>query len=195
MIVPCTQCQAKLKLDETKLKPGSYTITCPKCQTKNKAVIAAPEPEPPKETPLPREAPPTEVGWLVVHDENTEAQTHPLKLGKNVVGRLSESKPCDVMIDTEDLRMSRNHSIVEVTLKPNGQYEYLIYDCGSTNGTYINGDTNKKLTEYDLLYLRDGDTIQMGRTKMVLKTQKVVPNAAQAAQVVGKQGFNKTVIV
>lgn len=112
-----------------------------------------------------------------------------------MVGRLSESKPCDVMIDTEDLRMSRNHSIVEVAIKPNGQYEYLIYDCGSTNGTYINGDTNKKLTEYDLLYLRDGDTIQMGRTKMVLKTQKVVPNAAQAAQVVGKQGFNKTVIV
>lgn len=195
MIVPCTQCQAKLKLDETKLKPGSYTITCPKCQTKNKAVIAAPEPEPPKENRPPQETPPTEVGWLVVHDENTEAQTHPLKLGKNVVGRLSESKPCDVMIDTEDLRMSRNHSIVEVAIKPNGQYEYLIYDCGSTNGTYINGDTAKKLTEYDLLYLRDGDTIQMGRTKMVLKTQKVVPNAAQAAQVVGKQGFNKTVII
>jgi hypothetical protein len=195
MIVPCTQCQAKLKLDETKLSPGSYTITCPKCQTKNKAVVAAPEPEPAKENLPALDAPSTEVGWLVVHDENTEAQTHPLKLGKNVVGRLSESKPCDVMIDTEDLRMSRNHSIVEVTIKPNGQYEYLIYDCGSTNGTYINGDTNKKLTEYDLLYLRDGDTIQMGRTKMVLKTQKVVPNAAQAAQVVGKQGFNKTVIV
>lgn len=186
MIIVCSHCQAKLQLDESKLKPGSYTITCPKCQTKNKAVVEAVE----ANIPLP---PPAEVGWLVVHDENTNEQTYPLKLGKNVVGRESESKPCDIMIDTDDMRMSRNHSVIEVGIKPNGQYEYLIYDCGSTNGTYINGDASKKLTQYDMVFLRDGDTIQMGRTKMVLKTTKVVANAAQASQVVKKQGYTQTV--
>jgi predicted Zn finger-like uncharacterized protein len=185
MLIVCSHCQAKLQLDESKLKPNSYTITCPKCQTKNKAVVEAME----VKTPLPH----VEVGWLVLHDENTNEQTHPLKLGKNVVGRGSESKPCDIMIDTDDMRMSRNHSVIEVSIKPNGQYEYLIYDCGSTNGTYINGDASKKLTQYDMVFLRDGDTIQMGRTKMVLKTAKVVANAAQAAQGVKKQGYTQTV--
>lgn len=179
MLIICSNCQSKLKLDEAKLKPGSYTITCPKCQTKNKAVIEAPSP--------------TEVGWLVVHDENTTEQTYALKLGKNVVGRISESKPCDIMIETEDLRMSRNHSVVEVNIKPNGHYEYVLYDCGSTNGTYVNGDASRKLSSYDVVFLRDGDTIQMGRTKMVLKTAKVVINAAQASQVVKKQGYTQTV--
>lgn len=196
MIIKCSNCQTGLRLDESKLKAGSYNIKCPKCSSVNQAIIPAKEPE--AVVPnlgISTEANPKEVGWLIVHDENTESQVFPLKLGKNIVGRWSESKPCDVMIETEDRRMSRNHSVVEVLKRPTGQYDYLIYDFGSANGTFINADANKRLTEHDQVFLRDGDTIQMGRTKMVLKTIKVVANAASASQEVKKQGHKQTIAI
>lgn len=196
MIIKCSNCQTGLRLDESKLKPGSYNIKCPKCSTLNQAIISVKVQE--EDVPIlgiSTEANPKEVGWLIVHDENTESQTFPLKLGKNIVGRWSESKPCDVMIETEDRRMSRNHSVIEVLKRPTGQYDYLIYDFGSANGTFINANAAKRLTEHDQVFLRDGDTIQMGRTKMVLKTIKVVANAINASQEVQKQGHKKTVVI
>ena len=134
------------------------------------------------------------MGWLVVHDENTRQQTHSLKMGKNIVGRKSVSKPCDVMIDTDDTYMSRNHFAIEIGLGVNG-LEYLVYDVTSTNGTFINADKDKRLSQSDRIYLSDGDTIQAGRTKMVLRTKKMAGTAKNATDTVINTAPLKTIIV
>ena len=136
-----------------------------------------------------------QIGWLVVHDENTPAQTLPLNEGRNVIGRKSPDKPCSVMIDTTDQRMSRNHSVIEVSRRADGHYQYLISDCGSTNGTFINGSEHHRLSPYDQIFLKDGDTIQLGRTKVVLKTGQTVRSSGQAYEEVSRKDYLKTVVL
>ncbi|MCY7359019.1 MAG: FHA domain-containing protein, partial [Rudanella sp.] len=186
-------------------KPVS--IRCPKCGTISRSAgdVALPPVAPPRAAPrlaqtvVLNERPSMDatgvIGWLVVHDENTTAQTFPLREGRNVVGRWSENKPADVMIATQDPYMSRNHSVIEVIRLVNGPYQYLISDCGSTNGTFINANPDQRLSAYDQVYLYDGDTIQMGRTKVVIKTGQSALTSTQAGRVVGQHKYLKTIIV
>ncbi len=207
MTVQCANdaCRSTFTIDTSKMAAGSrHTLRC-KCGTETK--FQTPEAAPKRPTLNPNKtwvldgpvsAPvnqPEQVGWLVVHDENTAPQTIILKEGRNVVGRKSPDKPCDAMIDTTDVHMSRHHSVIEVSRRPDGHYQYLISDCGSTNGTFINANEQHKLSSYDRVYLKDGDTIQLGRTKVVLKTQQTVDSPAQAQQVVTKKDYLKTVVL
>lgn len=204
MIVRCTNdaCRVSLRLPADAVASGKpVSLRCPKCGTVSRAI---PGVEMPKTTPArtvvlnerPLISPDMPIGWLVVHDENTAPQTFPLREGRNVVGRLSETKPADVMIATQDPYMSRNHSVIDVARMGNGSFQYLIPDCSSTNGTFINADLNRRLSAYDqLLYLHDGDTIQMGRTKLVLKTGQSVASTTQAGRAVARHGYLKTIIV
>lgn len=207
MTVQCTACKKNYTIDVSKMAPGSgHGLRC-KCGTETKFRIPDAEPTQPRPSYNPNKTwvldgpPPAlaglpeQVGWLVVHDENTAAQTLTLKEGRNVVGRKSPDKPCEVMIDTTDVHMSRNHSIIEVIRRADGHYQYLISDCGSTNGTFINASERHKLSSQDRVFIKDGDTIQLGRTKVVLKTQQTVNSPDQAQQVVAKKDYLKTVVL
>jgi pSer/pThr/pTyr-binding forkhead associated (FHA) protein len=207
MKVQCTNadCRKTFTIDTSKMIPGSsHALRC-KCGTETKFQAAVPESSQPQRNPnktwvlddyLPQSAAqPNQVGWLVVHDENTASQTLTLKEGRNVIGRKSPDKPCEIMIDTTDTHMSRNHSVIDVNRRADGHYQYVISDCGSTNGTFINANERQKLSSYDRIFLKDGDTIQLGRTKVVLKTQQTVSSPDQAQQVVNKKDYLKTVIL
>jgi pSer/pThr/pTyr-binding forkhead associated (FHA) protein len=137
---------------------------------------------------------PKECGWIIVHDEHTQSQTFSLQIGQNIIGRKSESKPCHIMIDTTDSYMSRNHCVLEVKQKGH-RYEYLISDIGSTNGTFINADKSKRLKKGDVIFLKDGDVIQIGRTKVVLKTPDFAHDAHSAYTQVSNSDFSATIIV
>lgn len=138
------------------------------------------------------------VGFIVVHDENTVAQTYPLRIGPNVIGRKSSVPTADILIESEDAMMSRRHAIVEVTRDKFGQFQYLVSEAGSRNGTFVMGANDPmrkiKLEPEDLIYLEDGDTIQMGRTKVVLQTTKAASNARDAARNVQSTDYSKTII-
>lgn len=146
---------------------------------------------------------PQELGWLVVHDENAPPQTHALRIGRQVIGRKSMSKPCDVMIDTADSYMGRNHCIIEVKPNRSGGYEFFLSDVKmtngipeqmSTNGTFINAAPTP-LKPKDLVYLNDGDTIQIGQTKVVLKTLQSSVSADEAKSTVEGSDYMPTVIL
>lgn len=146
---------------------------------------------------------PAELGWLVVHDENAEQQTHPLRIGRQVVGRKSVSRPCDIMIDTEDPYMGRNHCILEVKPSRSGSYEFFLSDVKmtngipeqmSTNGTFVNAQPTA-LKPKDMVYLKDGDTIQMGKTKVVIKTLISAASAQDASRIVQDTDYSPTVII
>jgi hypothetical protein len=127
--------------------------------------------------------------WIMVHDENTRPQTFELKTGKNLIGRKASvavdksSVAVDniIGIETEDIYMSRGHCIIEVLLnKRTGEYNFLVNDFKSTNGTIINAKVQKKLGEQDIFYLNDGDTIQLGMTKVVLRKNHALTNRSMA---------------
>lgn len=162
----------------------------------------APQPPAPKPA-SPRPSGPAELGWLVVHDENAEQQTHPLRIGRQVIGRKSVSRPCDIMIETDDPYMGRNHCILEVKPSRSGSYEFFISDVKmtsgipeqmSTNGTYVNAHPTP-LKPKDMVYLKDGDTIQMGKTKVVIKTLISAASAQDASRIVQDTDYSPTVII
>ena len=145
------------------------------------------------------------VGWLVVHDEKAKPQSYDLHLGRQLVGRVSLQFPCDIMIDTKDQYMHREHFYIVV--KKNGQCQcsYWIEThprSSKGNGTFV--DT-KRLSEFERqlkrlalgeqIYLEDGALIQAGETKIFLKTKATVSNKQDATRIVTQQKYTKTIIL
>lgn len=210
--IKCPQpgCMTVMIVSDASIDNPESLCVCPVCQQEfcpTSALLAEPEPESlaPESTPsVSRSEPEVAYGacaWLIVHSENTHAQTYPLALGRQVVGRRSSSSPCDIMVDTPDMYMSRRHFCIEVSRTPEG-YRYLLSDTKSTNYTYI--DTHrltgyerelKRLAEGEQVELQDGSLIQAGRTKIVLKTSSVASSEAEATRIVLREPIHKTIIV
>jgi hypothetical protein len=74
-----------------------------------------------------------------------------LKGERVVVGRLAD---CGVCLD--DANVSREHAAFEAE-----GAGWAVVDLGSTNGTFVNGEPVQRLR------LRDGDTVQIGATRLV----------------------------
>ncbi len=134
------------------------------------------------------------VGFLIVHDEMTKPQTFTIKTGKNCIGRKDKDKPCEIMIETEDAYMSRNHCVIEGGMDKSGNICLILYDLGSLNGTYLNGNP-KRLSKEDKVYLEDGDTIQIGKTKVMVKLVKSSKTAEEARKNVMSLPYSKTVVI
>lgn len=194
MIVTCPSCSARLRFNEKALSPQNPTIKCVRCQTSIHVELPA-EPAPAMEDHTLVDKPiyqPTEVGWIIVHDEYTQTQTLPLQLGRQTIGRASISKPCEVMIQSQDRYMSRLHLVIEVIKTKEGAYKYWLSehpDC--TNPTFVNTYPLKRGTTLEIL---DGATLQLGKTKVVLKTIAVVGNARKATDTVVHSEYLKTVL-
>jgi hypothetical protein len=188
----CEHCDEKLSinnaghLEQIALNPN-IKANCIHCKQQTRIIpIVSPPPQVVEED-ITQIDTPEGFGWLMVHDENTPKQTFDLRLGINTIGR-KKSIPVDVPIETADAYMSKNHCSITVVLRPNQTLAYILKDIGSKNGTYLNGT---KLKADDMLYLQDGNTIQIGRTKVIIKTVTRTPAAENA---VGGQSFGKTII-
>lgn len=79
-----------------------------------------------------------------------------------IIGRKSPSSNADIQIETTDLHVSRTHLIIEQKANKN----FTIADKSSGNGTSVN---NTKLDKDEVLYLRDGDIIELGKTKIEVR--------------------------
>lgn len=207
-----SSCRKSLAIKLSDKLPAKLNVNCPSCKTPLSFVLSElyERYEKQEEQKANYEAPPkpqqnyqddatqfdtSSCGWLVVHDENAHSQIFPLKLGVNIVGRKSPSKPCEVMIDTQDQYMSRNHCQVEVLQRGNG-FLYVIKDLGSQNGVFINADRNSRLQKDTEVYLQNGDTVQIGRTKVVLKVpSNKTPNKESAHTQVVNSNYQNTVIL
>ncbi len=191
------KCRAPLRVQNPhKLKEAK----CPACGYLNPIPLAPPAESPTQlQVALPG---PGELGWLIVKDEQTDTQTFALHLGINTVGRQSENAPATHMIVTNDEFMSRPHCTIEVKISRQGALLYLLQDGASRpdggwkpsrNGTYLNGE-EPRLGEYDRIYLSDGDLIQIGVTKLVLKTVELAESPHRAFQEVEDMDYGRTII-
>lgn len=99
------------------------------------------------------------LAWLIRHTENKHPISFPIYHGTNYLGRSSNKKFNEIIID-DDIYISRNHAVIIVE-----NNIYKITDNGSKNGTFLNGN-DVKITS---ALLKNSDTIQIGNTKLVLK--------------------------
>lgn len=211
MIVRCPNenCSTKMSIKDEVVRNQDANVKCPSCKKMFKPFNNLPQSL--KDEILNTQKkdcydnrPDTEkkaVGWLIVHDEKTHTQTYDLHEGKQLIGRKSNSRPCDVMIETSDTYMSRNHFIIEV-INNRKCFQYVLKDAQATNRTYVEADVHsgfvkkiRPLSKDEEVYIKDGDIIQAGKTKIILKTPKSVSNREMATQIVTNQDIAKTVIV
>lgn len=216
MIVKCGKCGTNLKFDETKYAQNKeLVLKCPKCQAKNKVVIPGQQTNfntitddttlvdngnddktlvdntdySKQASPNPQKKGKEIIGWLVLHTENVKPITYELYEGDNILGRPTNDNSVDVPI-ANDRYVSRKHCCIQV-VGSHSQWQYLLFDKGSTNGTYLN---TEKLKSQDQMYLVEGDTVQAGRTKFVFKSAQKSKDVDDAAKTVLDTDYEKTVL-
>ena len=198
MQVTCGKCKTKFEGSQDmvlKQSPGFTYFKCPHCNkivTVKKTQAAAI-----KDVRIPeiKKAVIDIPGWLIVHDETVKPQSFDLKIGKNSIGR-SSSMDVDIAIETDDMTMSRQHCIIEIIINDrSGEFSFCINDLKSTNGTILNGQVERKLHEDDQIYLSDGDTFQLGMTKVVFRQNSDIKQKADIVKEVLEQPFMPTVVI
>lgn len=88
---------------------------------------------------------------LIQFREGVEGVTLRLEKPLSSLGRGAEN---DIVIH-DDL-VSKRHATIEAVAGPEGGYDYVIEDCDSTNGTYVNDEN------ISLCRLKQGDVIRLG---------------------------------
>lgn len=139
-------------------------------------------------------------GWLVVHTEKKLPVTYELFEGDNIIGRPDGPHQVDVRIE-DDEYVSRVHAFIRIKKDFLHRFRYELLDDGSlrrgnssTNGTYINGN-EERLPKNKSVFLRDGDTVQVGTTKLVFKNTDSTDDLHDAANSVLSSDFTNTVAI
>ncbi len=139
-------------------------------------------------------------GWLIVHTENKAHTSYELYEGENIIGRPDSHDGVTIPIK-EDEYISRVHSTITVTKDYLHRFHYIMvdgekdtYGKASTNGVYING-IEERLPKGQLIFLKDGDTIQVGLTKLVFKNTDMAFDIQSAANSVIGTDFTNTVAI
>ena len=139
-------------------------------------------------------------GWLTIHDENKKELSFDLFVGDNFFGKQGEADPVDMLIDN-DPYVSRSHAYIRISKDFLNRFHCQLLDDGSRrskgpslNGTFVNGNT-KRLAKDSSVFLRDGDTIQIGETKLVFKSVEKFHNIEDAVDEVRKSDYMETVIL
>lgn len=142
--------------------------TCPNCKQRNRFVdfikIV------PKATPVELEDDETSmtrttkgcIGYLL---DKTTGIRYPLNKGIQLVGRKTSKVPqtADILIETTDRGMSREHLYVEVVRGTDGHYHVYASNAKNQNATDINGAI---LANGDKVGLKNGDVIRLCSTPL-----------------------------
>lgn len=157
MVVKCIGCGISLNLNDRMIEKDDPLI-CPNCKTKFKpsSVLNG------RQEPAGREI--RIDGSL--HLKSSELPGFRLKEGRQIVGRKSADRPCDIMIETSDTSMSRKHFSIEVARNNSGGCDYYVSDLGSLNHTLLN---STEIVEGKFYRLKNNDVIQAGETVLVFK--------------------------
>lgn len=88
---------------------------------------------------------------------------YPLRPGSNLVGRKATTSTANIQIETDNKRMSRSHSLIEVKKRSSGGFMHVFTNAGNKNDTFING---KKIADGDSVILGGGEILNLGGTEL-----------------------------
>lgn len=141
-------------------------VTCRKCKLRLK--VEFPNSAPDNTTIIPNAKRNVSIGGYLelLENEFAKASNYPLKKRENKVGRFSNNGSADVPLLTTDKRISRHHFAIKIYDHGIGAKKFTIRSLPNTNGTRLN---NKLLTVDQEVYLKDGDKIKIGDSKIIFK--------------------------
>lgn len=131
------------------------------------------------------------LAWLVTHTENMPTQTFPLYGGRTFIGRHQQPNGNTIILD-QDAYVSRLHGVIDIQLQPTKITiaDASIFGKASKNGIFINGNEHRIQS---IIPLQQGDTVQVGMTKMMVKINNTPLN--QIVQQVEESEYMKTVVI
>lgn len=139
-------------------------------------------------------------GWLVVHMPDKETKTYDLYLGKNVIGRPTDSNDVDIPIEG-DAFISRKHATILVAKDEADKVVCTLFDDGresngnpSTNGVFLNS-SEERISPTDAIDLSNNDSIQIGETVMVFRSIYEDEDVVDAATAVMDMDFIKAIAI
>lgn len=134
-------------------------------------------------------------GWLIVHTENRKTETFALYEGVNFIGRKKKEDGSYSIVLPNDPFVSRTHAFIKAK-QAAGEWQFALYDGDgskpSVNGVFLNGNEARIRQQ---CALSENDTIQIGATKLVLKTKKDGNSISGEIEEVLKTDFIRTVDV
>jgi hypothetical protein len=138
---------------------------------------------------------PHPVAWLIQHTENRNPKHFPLYTGKNYLGRKAAPDLLPFIAIEDDPYISRVHAVIYVEEgTPPACYLADAPEANqgkaSANGTYLNARPERIVRKEKL---EDGDTLQIGVTKLVFKYN--AKSVKELLAEVGKLGYMPTVTV
>jgi pSer/pThr/pTyr-binding forkhead associated (FHA) protein len=110
---------------------------------------------------IPEGAPRLLAGFIVSYDPNPLGRFWPIFQGRNRLGRQGATPDIDIEIDHPTA--SARHAILFAAACP-GRLK--LEDCGSTNGTLLNGARLAPGARYEL---KDGDRVRFGLLSTIIK--------------------------
>ncbi len=126
------------------------------------------------------------IAWLIRHTENRKPVYYEVFEGDNTLGRGDNATPIEIDI-SDDKYVSRGHAWIRASRVPGNVHIFELRDDGakrkdkspSMNGTYLNASM-RRIDPHITMYLQDGDTIQVGMTKLVFKVKSPAAANQQA---------------
>ncbi|HEY0721997.1 MAG TPA: FHA domain-containing protein [Gammaproteobacteria bacterium] len=116
---------------------------------------------------------------LYLRCDNKPVSQHELRVGETRIGRRTDN---DIHVD--DIAVSGQHALLR--LRPDEHFKSQLHaeleDCGSTNGTTVNGKSIKRQR------LNHGDIIRLGHHELVFHDEQVASLGETAIYIPEAQG-------
>lgn len=169
IFIVCPECCQQLSFNEV---PGyqNMVVECPKCHFKANASVYqsgahARGAQGADEMPTQLVMPPKSAADLGQFRVVGTSEIQWFKEGSNVIGRRASTSTADIKI-SNDPYMSRQHVLIDVIKTDNG-YEHRLIEINSKNIVKLNG---REIQRGDILKLKFGDTLTLGKTDIVLES-------------------------
>ena len=160
--VRCPKCKTVLEVKNS-LHEDVKAIVCPKCQARLKVVFHRPDTIFGR-TILPQQMLPKGTPVLCYNGHD-----YAFRDGLNTVGRKASSSEADIQVETSDMLMSRYHALIEYRRIEGGFFQCIVSNDKNKNVTMVN---SHPLADGDKILLNDGDTLQLGNTKLTFKIKE-----------------------
>lgn len=156
----CPRCQQPLAFRKPEEGYG-VSITCPQCHNAIRIKIRE------RTIRLPEQVLSHSIvaQLLIIDGPQSDRSGFPLHQGDNIIGRDDPDTMQDIAI-RGDMAISRRSVNLEVNKTSDGGYSYMLRVLNAKNPVYANG---MPIHTGQSFILRQGDIVQMGSTKLMLK--------------------------